>query len=687
MRVWERGSAEGKLPYLHTPKHPLSVKQDLRSIRTCVLLLAIVLAAFALRVYRLDYASLRGDESFTVLFVQKPFAQMWNEILTVEPNPPLLYLLLRGWVLLAGAGEFATRYFSVFWGVLCVPLIYRLARELFIPSPVIRGRGRGGGLIAAFLIAINPYQIWHSQDVRNYTLWPALSLLALVFFWQWRNAVAYGSMEVWEHERKETHTPTHFHTPTLVLFLLAELAALYTHYYETFILLALNLYMLFFFARRWKRLRPLLPALGQWVGAQVTLALLYLPFPLLLSNRVASYGEGSGQQGVALWDIWRRTFSSFTLGETLDAGVRDWLWVPFALALGLIVVWRWRRERRGLFFLLYAGVPTLAVFVLNLSRPLFLERYLNGIAPAYYLLFAWGLAAIITSPFPSPLRSLGICDLRRGTMTLALAVFTLLSLLALTNYFYDPAYTKSPDWRGLAQAIDAQRRTGDVILQNFPETSLVYYDRSHLPLVVYPQTFFPDQRTPQALDALNARYQRVWFIPAAKDFWDPNQFVETWLDQHDDLLAETHIGTFRLELYSTPAQFLKTLQPAGATLGDFVDLVGYRLQHQGTNWHLVLYWRARATTNKAFRVSVQSRGTGNRVLAELEQQPVANTFPTDRWQKNELVVDAYDVPFDSQARTLAIAMRDPETGTRLAVTLASGQAGGHAFVIPLDVSQ
>ncbi len=59
--------------------------------------------------FRLDAVSLRGDESFTVLFVLKPFGQMWNEILTVEPNPPLLYLLLRGWVGLAGAGEFATR--------------------------------------------------------------------------------------------------------------------------------------------------------------------------------------------------------------------------------------------------------------------------------------------------------------------------------------------------------------------------------------------------------------------------------------------------------------------------------------------------------------------------------------------------------------------------------------------------
>src|SRR5574341_1823900 len=92
----------------------------------------------------------------------------------------LMYLALRDWIALAGASEFAARYFSAFFGVLCVPLLYRLAHEIFAQKGT-----RAIALAAAALIAINPYQIWHSQDVRNYTMWPALSLLALIFFWRW----------------------------------------------------------------------------------------------------------------------------------------------------------------------------------------------------------------------------------------------------------------------------------------------------------------------------------------------------------------------------------------------------------------------------------------------------------------------------------------------------------------------
>ena len=99
--------------------------------KTWFAILAITLVAFLLRVYRLDFVSLRGDEAFTVIFVQRTWDGLWKGIRTIEPNPPLMYLVLRVWVALVGAGEFVTRYFSAFFGVLCVPLLYRLAREMF----------------------------------------------------------------------------------------------------------------------------------------------------------------------------------------------------------------------------------------------------------------------------------------------------------------------------------------------------------------------------------------------------------------------------------------------------------------------------------------------------------------------------------------------------------------------------
>lgn len=612
------------------------------------LLLLLLLAAFALRVYRLDYFSLRGDESFTVLFVLKPFAQMWNEILTVEPNPPLLYLALRGWIGLAGASEFATRYFSVFFGVLCVALIYRLAREIFRP------RGQAViAFIAAAILAINPYQIWHSQDVRNYTMWPALSLVALIFFWQWLSA------------RGQSRAP-------LMWFVIAELAALYTHYYEAFTLLALNVFV---FVTLWHKREKLVP----WILAQLALAIFYLPYPLVWSNRVASYGEGSGKQGVALWEIAQRTFSTFMLGETLDAAALQVLWVLLAIAAGASWLWLLKQDRRcALFFALYAGIPTLAVFILNTSRPLFLERYLNGIAPAYYLVLAYGIAAlgeIRWRAIPVPARRL--------IGAFAFAALAVVAWLGLSNYFYNPAYAKSPDWRGLTRIINEGAQRGDIIVQNFPETSLLYYDRSKLPLVVYPETYLPDSETPRALNAMNANYQRVWFVPAAPDFWDPDGYVEAWLNQHDDFLQDGQAGDLKLRLYATPSQYLDAMHKVDAQVDEVATLLGYRTAREGDRLRVVLYWRARGTPVMNYDGFARLLTADGKELAEVAHAPVDGAVPTTQWRKNQIIVDQYELPLDANGVAIEVGMLNPANGVRLPVSGTSASPNPDSIRLPL----
>lgn len=631
--------------------------------RTHWLLFGIFFSAFALRMFHLDLFSLRGDEAFTVLFVQKPLAQMWSETLTVEPNPPLLYFALRGWIALAGDGEFGARFFSAFFGVLCVPLIYRLAREIFSLRAV--------GLIAAFLVAINPYQIWHSQDVRNYTLWPALSLLALVFFWQWY-APRVGTLQA-AGSRVPGKRGFLQRVSPLLFFVVAELAALYAHYYEAFILLALNVFvfatLLFDLTARGKLPAPgdalstkgapqRVSPLPEWIAAQIALAILYLPYPLILSNRVSAYGEGSGRQGVALWDMARETFSAFVLGDTFDAEWRMWLWIPLALAALAGLVYLFTRDwRRGVFFALYAGIPTLAVFGLNTVRPLYLERYLNGIAPAYYLLLAYAIAqgaraAAARARFPNA---------RRIGLALAVVMFGGLAFIGLQNYWTQPAFAKSPDWRSLARIINANAQPGDLIVQNFPEMSLLYYDRTKLPVAVYPETFLPDAKTAQQLNAVNSNYQRVWFIPAAPDFWDPEHYVEQWLEYRGDLMNEWTVGDFRLRLYATASRYLNAMRRVNLTYGDTFTLLGFRTEHLPDTLRVVLYWRAQDTPGADYVVRVETADEQGNLMTQSASVPVRGALPTTQWRKNQIVVDQHEVTLPPDAALFRV--RVCETGS------------------------
>ena len=66
-------------------------------------LAAILLAAFGLRVYRLGWQELRGDEAFGYFFSQATWAQIIDSTLALrEPHPVASYFLQNAWLAAAG---------------------------------------------------------------------------------------------------------------------------------------------------------------------------------------------------------------------------------------------------------------------------------------------------------------------------------------------------------------------------------------------------------------------------------------------------------------------------------------------------------------------------------------------------------------------------------------------------------
>ncbi|HEY6042498.1 MAG TPA: hypothetical protein VIX58_10220, partial [Anaerolineae bacterium] len=342
-------------------------------------------------------------------------------------------------------------------------------------------------------------------------------------------------------------------------------------------------------------------------------------------------------------------------------------------------------RRVALWLALYIAIPTLSVFLLNLYRPLFLERYLNGVAPAYYLLLALGLAALFqgafsfrNSLFPhansesnsrlsiasSPWRPLAFV----GTWLLVVAA----AVLALTNYFFNPVYSKAPDWRLLATYVRESVRSGDVVLQNFPEMSLLYYLGNSVPIQVLPVEFLPDARTEGQLAALARKYARVWFIPAAPDFWDPDHFVEQWLDSHSDMYQENAAGILRIRLYATAQEFLPARTPVQVHVDGFADLVGYRLARQAGRTRLVLYWKSTASTGMNYTVFAHALTRDEVLIAGVDNEPVHGTRPTSSWRPGEVVVDQYLLNADESAMLLEVGMYDRETNLRVPLSGADG---------------
>jgi uncharacterized membrane protein len=138
-----------------------------RRFAPLLILLLLILLGYWLRVHNLDAFSFWTDEGLTPERSGYPIAQILrNEIViqgvvTRDTHPPLYYLIIHVTRQLFGLGDFAFRYPSVLFGVLLIPLIYQLARRM---------GGLGLGLIVALLAAVNPLQVYYSQEARMYSL-------------------------------------------------------------------------------------------------------------------------------------------------------------------------------------------------------------------------------------------------------------------------------------------------------------------------------------------------------------------------------------------------------------------------------------------------------------------------------------------------------------------------------------
>jgi hypothetical protein len=67
-----------------------------------LIILSVLLLAFALRVYRLDAQSLRGDEAATVLYAAMPLNELWELSRITDPHPAAFLRLTAPLAMAAG---------------------------------------------------------------------------------------------------------------------------------------------------------------------------------------------------------------------------------------------------------------------------------------------------------------------------------------------------------------------------------------------------------------------------------------------------------------------------------------------------------------------------------------------------------------------------------------------------------
>jgi mannosyltransferase len=356
-------------PVLSPNTHPASSSPAVAERNAWPGMLALLVAAVALRLWSAGRTHLWFDEIYTVWIARLPVGELLGKV-AGDIHPPLHYLLVRAWRLLGGEGDLWIRSLSVVAGVGTVAVLVGAGRDTF---------GRRAGWTAAALLALHRSHIAFSGESRSFALLFLLLTTAVWLAWRWI-----------EHGR----------TRDAALYVVVAAAALYTHYLSGAVLAFLGAWGLVALVRTPRRI-------AAWIGLHVGVALLFAPqLPTLYvqTHRLGADRWVKDPTAGALLNFVRQ----LSLGAV-------WL-IPPLVGLALVPLFRASQRRAASLLWFTSLVPVSVLWAMSMAGAgLFVERYMMFALPAFCLLVAAGLDAIASRPARAAI-ALGLLALAaRGT--------------------------------------------------------------------------------------------------------------------------------------------------------------------------------------------------------------------------------------------------------------------------------
>lgn len=626
--------------YPRTTNNMSSHKQPQSSQKPLLLLILMLLGAFALRIYRLNAQPLTGDEAFSIVnWTRASFDYLFDTLAVIDPQPPMALLSFYGWVKLVGESEFAARMLSVITSTITVAIAYATGHRI-AKVPL--------ALTAMFLCATNPFLLWHAQDLRTYSLWIVTSTLS-----------TYLLLSTTE-SRTKTNIKWIAYTAITIL-------SIYTFYLQAFVIVAHNIYLAFQTTQHHSTAKP-------WLLSQFTIAATLAPWLLRPEIRNNNYQPTAGKPQIA------NALQSLTFGDTLPPLLQQQQLTPTTLTvslilLSLITIWIAKPHKTALFIIAHIAIPItlLTLMTLITQKGYFRPRYLAATSFSIILAIALLLQSIATTKrLPPPLRI--------GLPLILIVSITSLNTLSIWHYHYDPAFTKSPNWRQITHALSIQTAPSDILVFNYPDPALTYYFKGPAAYTVLPTSPHPSQQAASEaiLDLIN-QHDHIWFIPVYEKTWDGQQAIHHALNQHTQLISKQHIGNTLLYQYAPwHVETQHLMNHTNIQFGDIAILKGYRLTPSqpsltpGSTINLEIFWNPQRKHTSDLTVFSHLLGPnkpdGSPLWAQDDYPPQDGHTTTSSWTPQILIRDTYTLTIPNTAPpgnyTITIGLYNPETGER-----------------------
>jgi 4-amino-4-deoxy-L-arabinose transferase-like glycosyltransferase len=472
------------------------------------LVLLLTLVGLALRAFHMNAQSLWFDEILSVRIATTPLADLTHAVERGEVEPTAwistaYYAVAKAVLWIPhGAPDLLLRATSVALGVATIPA-FAWTATAFLPPPA--------ALAATAALALSPFHVWYSQEVRPYALLVLLVVLAM-------GAVA---------RALATDRPAWWTAVTILTAL-----ALYTHPIALALPVIAGAGILAEAMSRPGRARA-------GIAALAAAGLLFLPVVLWIGRHGANNSaDARAVGGLDLAYAFYAYAVGFSLGPStteLHAGTT----APLMPHLPLIAI------AAAVFGVLLAR-GALATRRLALTPRVLVWTWL--VIP---LLLAFGVALGSTNPFNVRyailsfpplvlLFGLGVgCDRRRWVTGLAVVAAGLAGM-SLVNLYFDPAYAKE-DTRSLAAALAVETTSEDLVIVNagYMASAVSYYYPGPARVVGYPSETARDAPVSrEGVLALAAGHPHVWSISSRTFHGDRTGAIESALESRLTLQHE-----------------------------------------------------------------------------------------------------------------------------------------------------
>ena len=449
--------------------------------REGTILLLLLAAGAALRLYLLGSKSLWTDEAFSLAMTQRDLVDFFHRLVWGDTHPPLYYLVLKVWTLL-GEGEAHARLLSALFSIAAIPLMYALVADLY--------QDKSLGLVGAAILVFSPFQVWYAQEARMYAMLTTLALLSACFFFR---ALRTDERRDW------------------LAYATAATLALYTDNGAIWFLLAISIYYLLSLKRF-----PAHPR--SWLLSNLLIGLLYLPWLPFFLRQGSRVTESFWLPAPTFETVLGTLLDFHSFNFPLTGLSLVYMATIFACAF-LLPAGGWQR-RLGVIWLF---IPLLASLLLSLRQPVFLSRNLILASLGYYLLIVEAVRRL---------------QGKKALLALLLPLVAMNLVSIGHNLWREP----KEDWRAVARyvALSARDRPGGIIvfLPRYTELPFAYYFKNY-DLVVDTQGYPGDEILlhPQPVQVediaqmLDGR-PYVWMVVRDIEFADPDWKVKGWLETH-----------------------------------------------------------------------------------------------------------------------------------------------------------